>query len=285
MLKISIISFPGLGIPEFNVNSVAFTLFGREIAWYGVIITLGMILAVSYVMFRAKQNGISPDTILDLAIYSILFGILGARLYYVLTSLDSYDSFWDAFKLWEGGLGIYGGIIAGLITVYAFCRIKKYNFLLFGDMICPAVMIGQMLGRYGNFMNAEAYGAETTLPWRMGIRHTYFGIPYGETIYVHPTFFYESLWNFIGVILVNILYRKKKFDGQIFYICFAWYGFGRMFIELLRSDSLYICSYHAWWTKISVIVGFSCFAIFTTLLVINFVKTRKIDSIEENNTL
>jgi phosphatidylglycerol:prolipoprotein diacylglycerol transferase len=142
-------------------------------------------------------------------------------------------------------------------------------------MISPAVMIGQILGRYGNFMNAEAYGAETSLPWRMGIRRTFDGIPYGNTIYVHPTFFYESLWNLIGFILINLIYSKKKFDGQIFYMYFAWYGFGRMFIELLRSDSLYISSYHVWWTKISFIVGFAFFVVFTALLVINFVKIKK----------
>lgn len=283
MLKISLISFPGLGIPEFKVNSVAFELFGREIAWYGIIITLGMILACTYVIFRAKQKNISPDDIIDLALFTISFGVIGARLYYVLTSLDSYDSFWDAFKIWEGGLGIYGGIIAGLLTIFIFCRIKKYNFLLFADMISPAVMVGQILGRYGNFMNAEAYGAETTLPWRMGIRNTFAGMPYGETIYVHPTFFYESLWNFIGFVLLNIIYKKKKFDGQIFYMYFAWYGFGRMFIELLRSDSLYICSYHVWWTKISFLVGFICFVAFTALLVINFVKIKKNSSKTEGN--
>lgn len=275
MLKISIISFPGLGIPEFKIDSVALNVFGLEIAWYGLIITVGMVLACAYVLYRAKQNKIITDDIIDLAIFTILFGILGARLYYVLTSLDSYDSFWDVFKIWEGGLGIYGGIIAGALTVYVFCRIKKYDFLMFADMVCPAVMIGQILGRFGNFMNAEAYGSETSLPWRMGIQRTYFGTPIGEAIYVHPTFIYESLWNLIGFVLINKFYSRKKYNGQIFYMCFAWYGFGRMFIELLRSDSLYICSYHAWWTKISVIIGFVFFVLFSILLIINFVKSKK----------
>ena len=275
MLKISIISFPGLGIPEFKINSVALNIFGLEIAWYGLIITLGMVLACSYVVYRAKQNKIITDDIIDLAIFVILFGIAGARLYYVLTSLSDYNSFWDIFKIWEGGLGIYGGIIAGLLTVYVFCRVKKHDFLMFADMISPAVMIGQILGRFGNFMNAEAYGSETTLPWRMGIQRTYLGSPIGKTIYVHPTFIYESLWNLIGFIIINFCYSRKKFNGQIFYMYFAWYGLGRMFIELLRSDSLYICSYHVWWTKISVIVGFVFFVIFTVLLIINFAKHRK----------
>ena len=275
MLKISIISFPGLGIPEFKINSVALNIFGLEIAWYGLIITIGMILACAYVLYRAKQNNIIADDIIDLAIFLIPIGIIGARLYYFLTSLDSYDSFWDVFKIWEGGLGIYGGIIAGAITICVFCRIKKYNILMFLDMVSPAVMIGQILGRFGNFMNAEAYGSETSLPWRMGIQRTFQGTPIGEAIYVHPTFIYESLWNLIGFVIINCCYKRKKFNGQIFYMYFAWYGFGRMFIELLRSDSLYISSYHAWWTKISVIVGFVFFVTFTTLLIINLVKYRK----------
>ena len=146
---------------------------------------------------------------------------------------------------------------------------------MFADMVCPAVMIGQILGRFGNFMNAEAYGSETSLPWRMGIQRTYLGTPVGDAIYVHPTFIYESLWNLIGFILINKFYSRKKYNGQIFYMCFAWYGFGRMFIELLRSDSLYICSYHAWWTKISVIIGFVFFVLFSVLLMINFIKSKK----------
>ena len=274
MLKISSISFPGLGIGPFNVNSVAFSLFGREIAWYGIIITAGMVLACLYVCMRAKEKGIVADEILNLAIYIILFGVLGARLYYVLTSLDQYDSFIEVFQIWNGGLGIYGGIIAGAITLIVYCKVRKLSFMMFADMVCPAVMIGQILGRFGNFMNAEAYGAETALPWRMGIQSTYMGIPYGETIYVHPTFLYESLWNLIGFILINIFYKHKHYDGQIFFMCFAWYGFGRMFIELLRSDSLYIGSNEVWWLKISFLVGLLFFLTFTSLLVYNYIKLK-----------
>lgn len=281
MLRVNLISFPGLGIPAFKINSVAFTIFGREIAWYGIIITLGMILACLYVSYRAKEKGIVLDEILNLAIYVIVFGVLGARLYYVLTSLDSYDSFIEVFQIWNGGLGIYGGIIAGAITLLVYCKVKKFSFLMFADMVCPAVMIGQILGRYGNFMNAEAYGSETSLPWRMGIQGVYNDIPFGETIYVHPTFFYESLWNLIGFLLINSFYKKKKYDGQIFYMCFAWYGFGRMFIELLRSDSLYLGSNQVWWLKISFLVGLVFFLTFTSLLIYNYVKNKN-KSIKEN---
>ncbi|MBR7095327.1 MAG: prolipoprotein diacylglyceryl transferase, partial [Clostridia bacterium] len=158
MLRISYVSFPGLGIDEFALNSVAFTVFGHPIAWYGIIITMGIVLATLYVIHRAKQEGISVDDVLDLGIYVILFGVLGARLYFVLTSLSLFDSFWDIFKIWEGGLAIYGGVIAGALTIFLFCRIKKKSYGQFFDMVAPAVMLGQMIGRWGNFMNGEAHG-------------------------------------------------------------------------------------------------------------------------------
>lgn len=234
MLKVSRLSFPGLGIGEFNVNSVAFTIFGRDVAWYGVIITLGMVLACLYVMHRAKQNGIKEDDVLDLALFVIPFGVIGARLYYVIMEIDHYDSLLDVLAIWNGGLAIYGGIIAGGITAFFVAKHKKINILLLLDILAPAVMIGQILGRWGNFMNAEAYGGPTDLPWRMGI-HTSFS----ET-YVHPTFLYESLWNLLGFLILNFFFKKKQYNGQIFFGYIVWYGFGRFFIEGLRSDSLYL---------------------------------------------
>ena len=234
MLKVSRLSFPGLGIGEFNVNSVAFTIFGRDVAWYGVIITLGMVLACLYVMHRAKQNGIKEDDVLDLALFVIPFGVIGARLYYVIMEIDHYDSLLDVLAIWNGGLAIYGGIIAGGITAFFVAKYKKINILLLLDILAPAVMIGQILGRWGNFMNAEAYGGPTDLPWRMGI-HTSFS----ET-YVHPTFLYESLWNLLGFLILNFFFKKKQYNGQIFFGYIVWYGFGRFFIEGLRSDSLYL---------------------------------------------
>ena len=234
MLKISTLSFPGLGIGEFNVNSVAFTIFGREVAWYGVIITLGIVLACTYVMFRAKQNGIKEDDVLDLALFVVPFGVIGARLYYVIMEIDRYDSLWDVIAIWNGGLAIYGGIIAGGLTAFFVARYKKIDILLLLDILAPAVMIGQILGRWGNFMNAEAYGAPTDLPWRMGI-HTVF-----TDTYVHPTFLYESLWNLVGFLLLNFFFKKKQYNGQIFFGYIAWYGLGRFFIEGLRADSLYL---------------------------------------------
>ena len=232
MLNITKISFPGLGIPEFSVNSVAFEIFGIPIAWYALIITLGMILCVLYIMYRAKGIGIIPDEILDYAIFVIPIGIIGARLYYVLSEIDSYGSLAEVFDIRSGGLAIYGGIIAGSITVYVVSRIKKINFLAFADCVVPGLILAQAIGRWGNFMNGEAYGYETDIFCRMGLDFGY-GISY-----YHPTFLYESLWNILGFVLINIFYKHKKYDGQIFLMIFGWYGLGRMLIEGLRTDSL-----------------------------------------------
>lgn len=272
MLKISHLSFPGLGIGEFSVNSVAFTLFGKEVAWYGLIITFGMILAVLYVGWRAKQNNVKFDDILDIALVTIPVGVLGARLYYVFTTLDRGYSFWDVFKIWEGGLAIYGGIIGGALAVILMSRVKKLSFFLLADMICPAVILAQAIGRWGNFCNAEAYGYETLLPWRMGLELG------GEWIYVHPTFLYESLWNIVGFVLINLFYgfvkekSHKQYDGQIFLMVFTWYGFGRMLIEGLRTDSLYI--FQAWFgetIRISQVLGGAIFLVGGFLLVYHWI--------------
>lgn len=270
------VSFPGLGIEEFTLNPVAFTIpifGGVEVRWYGLIITLGIILAFTYCSYRAKQESVKFDDLLDMAIFTVIFGIIGARLYYVLTSLDKYDSFYDAIAIWNGGLAIYGGIIAGGITIYVICRIKKIKFLKVADTAAPAVMIGQFLGRWGNFFNGEAYGVEVLEDSplyfiRMGL------IPNIESAsrmhYFHPTFLYESVWNIIGFIIINIIYKKKKFDGQIFLMYISWYGFGRMLIEGLRTDSLYVGVF-----RISQVVGFLCFVVGSLLLIINLTRAHR----------
>ncbi|MBE6645156.1 MAG: prolipoprotein diacylglyceryl transferase [Ruminococcaceae bacterium] len=236
MLSISKLSFPGLGIGEFSVNSEAFTLFGVPIAWYALIITCGMIAAVTYTVFRAAKIGIILDDVLDFVIFTIPIGIIGARLYYVLAEIEHYHSLADVFNVREGGLAIYGGIITGAITVFTVAYIKKINFFAFADCCTPGIILAQAIGRWGNFMNGEAFGSETDIFCRMGVSNS---ITYYNTIYVHPTFLYESLWNILGFILINIFYKHKKYDGQIFLMVFGWYGLGRMFIEGLRADSLY----------------------------------------------
>ncbi len=255
------ISFPGLGIGEFTVKSEAFSLFGRGIAWYGIIITVGIICAYLYACRRGKiSEGIDPDTMTDLTFFTVIIGIIGARLYYVLFKLEEYKTFYDVIAVWNGGLAIYGGIIAGALTVIVFCKIRRLNVLKFLDAACPGVMIAQAIGRWGNFMNAEAYGSETEIFCRMGIRDAL-----GTVRYYHPTFFYESLWNVIGFVLINLFYKKKKFNGEICFAYFAWYGFGRMFIEGLRTDSLYL-----WHTgiRISQVVGAVCFVVGLALILV-----------------
>lgn len=271
MLRITYVSFPGLGIPEIRLNSVAFTVFGHPVAWYGIIITLGIILAAFYVLYRAKEEGVSADDILDLGVYVVLFSVIGARLFYVLTSLDEFDSFLDVFKIWNGGLAIYGAIIAGAITIFLYCRIRKRNFYRFLDMVAPAVMQGQMLGRWGNFMNGEAHGGVTDIFCRMGLRYS----EYGRVIYYHPTFLYESVWNLVGFILINIFYRRKRYDGQIVLLYLTWYGFGRMFIEQLRTDSLYLFA-EVWFLKISSLIGLFCFLIFGGILLYHALKGTRL---------
>jgi phosphatidylglycerol:prolipoprotein diacylglycerol transferase len=278
------ISFPGLGIKEpFSIPKSFPFLFGREVAWYGVIICIGIILAITYAIFRAKRERVKTDDIIDLSFFLVIFGILGARLYYVIFEFDrylvtSYDfltnvkqTFLNAIAIWEGGLAIYGAIIAGFLTIVVFCRIKKIKLVKLLDIASPAVMIGQIIGRWGNFVNVEAYGSETNLPWRMGIHHTDVYIQYAceeisnwVTTYVHPTFLYESLWNLVGFIIANVLYRKKKFDGEIFCFYIAWYGFGRMFIEGLRTDSLMIGGV----VRVSQLEGLLTFIVGTVLMIL-----------------
>ena len=235
MLRTSKISFPGFGIGEFEINSVAFSIGGIEIAWYALIITLGMIIAVTHIIYRSKQIGLPPEHTMDFVIWAIPIGVLGARLYYVLAQ-DEFTSLKHVLDIRSGGLAIYGGILAGAITVFIVSRIKKISFLAFADCCTPGILFAQSIGRWGNFTNGEAFGSETDCFCRMGLTNT---LTEYKTIYVHPTFLYESLWNVAGFVIANVIFKKRKYDGQIFLFIFGWYGFGRMFIEGLRTDSLY----------------------------------------------
>ena len=252
-MTVNNISFPNMGI-RLSVKETAFTVFGRDVYWYAIIMTTAIILGVVYVMMRRKFEGVSADDTMDYAIFGIILGIIGARLYYVLTSLENYSDFWSIFKIWEGGLGFYGSLIGGALAVWLVSRRKKQSTLKLFDLISPAMMLGQIIGRWGNFVNGEAYGSNTvyeffgmkfntpnaaSLPWAMHIDEIKDGVA-RSSVDCQPTFLYESLWNLIGFVLINIFYKKKKFDGQIFFAYLAWYGFGRMFIEGFRTDSLYV---------------------------------------------
>lgn len=275
MLKTTV-SFPGLGIGEFTMNKIAFSIGNVDVHWYGILITLGIVLAVLYVIWRAKGEGISSDDVLDYTIWTVMSGIIGARLYYVLTTLRdpltkewNYTSFRDVIAVWEGGLAIYGGIIAGAAAIVVVSIVKKYGktrVLKLFDAVAPAVMMAQAIGRWGNFVNGEAHGYKTAENFflRMGI------VEYGRVRYYHPTFLYESVWNICGFVLINLLYKKKKFDGQVLLMYLAWYGFGRMLIEGLRADSLYVGPF-----RISQVIGFLCFAVCGTLLAVFLVRAHR----------
>ena len=287
LLSKSLISFPGLGIENFELENVLLSIGDFAVYWYGAIITLGIITAFLYVVFRGKYESISMDDILDIGIWTVVCGVIGARLYYVLTKLemflpkpfDFFKFMGNIFNLRSGGLGIYGGIIAGALAIVIVTRIKKINTLKLLDMAAPAVMIAQSMGRWGNFFNGEAFGgiiseSHPLYFMRMGIVSTNSILDFGtnQMVYVHPTFLYESWWNLVGFIIINIFYKKKKFNGQVACMYLAWYGFGRFFIEALRTDSLYIPGTEL---RISQVVGMACFIIFGALLIGGFVYARK----------
>ena len=239
MLRSAQISFPMLG--DWSIDPpYSFNLFGLEIYFYGVIIALGFILAALYCAKRAKEFGLSSDELYELVIWLIPTCIIGARLYYVLFKLDYFIANPDKiFALRDGGLAIYGGIIAGIIIGIIWCRAKRIRVFAVADLTAFGLLIGQSVGRWGNFINREAFGAQTEIFCRMGLT-----VPGFETLYVHPTFLYESLWNILGLIVLHIWSKKgkRKYDGQIFWLYILWYGLGRAWIEGLRSDSLYIGS-------------------------------------------
>jgi len=263
--NISEISFPGLGIGTFEVNNTAFTVFGHQIKWYALIICVGIIAAVFYVMYRAKRGGVSTDTVIDIGIVTVPLAIFGARIYYVI--FYGVSSFGEIFAIWKGGLAIYGAIIVGALCVIIMCKVKKISFFMFADFTAPGVMLGQLIGRWGNFMNGEAFGAETDIFCRMGLCNSRTGY---KTVFVHPTFLYESLWNLIGFVLINIFYNKRKFHGEVLLWYVGWYGLGRTFIEMLRQDSLYLGS-----IRVSSLLGFICFAVCLPIIVILRVKHAK----------
>ena len=239
MMRDAMISFPMFGDKWIN-PPYSFTVFGYEIYLYGVAIALGFILAILYCGKRAKEFGIKSDDIYSFVCWIIPVCIIGSRLYFVLFKLDYYIA--NPSKILsvrDGGLAIYGGIIAGVITGIIWCRAKKIPLTALADISVFGLLIGQTVGRWGNFLNREAFGTETDIFCRMGL-----SLPLEGTIYVHPTFLYESLWNFIGLIVLHIWSKKgkRKYDGQIAWLYVFWYGCGRAWVEGLRTDSLYIGS-------------------------------------------
>lgn len=243
------IRFPALGW-EFSVSPVLveFTLFGIpfSIRWYGLLIALGFLLAVIYAVKTAKKRfEIDLDPMTDVVLVSTLLGILGARLYYIIF-YNGIATLWEqplkVFRIWDGGLAIYGGVIAAFLTGFWMCKLKKVNMWAMFDLASIGFFIGQTLGRWGNFFNQEAFGGNTTLPWGMTgsiIASGVNGSGYDPALPVHPTFLYESLWCFLGFLLLHTLSKKQyTFKGKLFCTYIIWYGAGRFMIEGLRTDSL-----------------------------------------------
>lgn len=229
------IAFPGLGI-ELDINRVAFEIFDKPIYWYAIIIASGFLLAVYYGMKRSREFNLDEDKITGMLMVAAPLAIVCARIYYVIFEFDQYkDDLISVLYIWNGGIAIYGAIIGALLGAVIYCRFKKMKIRNFLDIGALGLMIGQSIGRWGNFVNAEAYGGETALLWRMEI----YDAAARARICVHPTFLYESLWNALGFVILHFYSKKRKFNGEIFCLYVLWYGTGRAIIEGLRTDSLY----------------------------------------------
>jgi len=247
--------FPHLGIEIKQLSRVIFQIFGYDVYWYGVIIGSGVLIALALAVQEAKRTQQNPENYVDIALFGVIFSVIGARLYYVIFSWKFYvNEPLKIFALREGGLAIYGGIIAGIITVIVYTKIKNLNFCLVADTAAPSLLLGQIIGRWGNFFNREAFGGYTDNIFAMrylkeqvhniapSVLEKVVIVNGVEYIQVHPTFLYESMWNMGVFVLLFILKKKKKFDGEIFGLYLLGYACGRVWIEGLRTDQLKIAN-------------------------------------------
>jgi phosphatidylglycerol:prolipoprotein diacylglycerol transferase len=263
--------FPNLGL-EFNIDRVAFHIGDKPIYWYGIIIMCGIVLALVLAYFRIKNssqidrfsNKVTWDFIVDLVLIMLPCGIVCARLFFCAFHWDYYGSHLsDIFKIWNGGLAIYGGIIGGYVSGAIYCKAKKVRILEVADFCIPYLALCQSIGRWGNFVNREAYGTETNSFLKMGL----YNETLGEYKYVHPTFLYESICTLLIFFILTALYKKREFNGQITYLYFILYGIARFFIEGLRTDSLYI-----WNTDIRISQALS--AVFVVIALIAYIVSE-----------
>ena len=258
-MQYSVISFPSLGIEWDPARSIS--IGPLNIYLYGLIIATGLLLAVFYGCRRSRQFGINEDTLTDGVLWVTPFAFLCARLYYCIFYWEEggyADNLLSVLYVWQGGLAIYGGVIGAIVGIIVFCKIKKISIGAVLDIVALGFLIGQTMGRWGNFFNREAFGAETDSFLRMGLYNTYTGM----TEYHHPTFLYESLWNLVGFIALHFLSKKRQYDGQIALSYAAWYGLGRVFIEGLRTDSLYIGAF-----RVSQLVAGISFVLAAAMLI------------------
>ncbi len=274
------VSFPGLGIENLQIDPVAISIGDFKITWYGILIAVGMILGVFYALHNAKRYNISKDHLIDCVLAGVVLAIIGARLYYVAFEWETYSKdIWSIFRINEGGLAIYGGLIGGLLGAVIVAKIRKVNIKGLLDLAVIGFFIGQGIGRWGNFMNQEAFGVATDLPWGMVSENT-------NNIAVHPCFLYESISCLIGALVLHIFAKKmQKYDGQIFLLYLVWYGIERAIVEGLRTDSLYTPIFDL---RVSQVLSIVLALAGITLLIINFIKKndkmavplKKIESFE-----
>lgn len=259
--------FPGLGI-EVHISRVAFTLFGMPIYWYGLIIACGLMAGMFISYWKARQFGLDPDRMTDVILFGTILSVLCARLYYVVFYPGDYNTIGKILNLRDGGLAIYGGVLGAGFFGWLLCRLRRVPTLAFFDMATMGFLVGQGIGRWGNFTNQEAFGTNTTLPWGMYSAQTesYLrsvssqlaaqGITVDPTAPVHPTFFYESFWCLLGLVLMLCYCKHRRYDGEMLLMYVAWYGAERCLVEGLRTDSLMWGS-----LRVSqVLAGVSCVA-------------------------
>lgn len=280
------IRFPHLGIEIASLGK-GITIGGFTIAFYGMIIAFGMVMGYLITAFQAKRTGQEPDLYLDLALWDIVFAVIGARIYYVIFSWDYYkDNLLQIFNTRGGGLAIYGGVIAGVVTTIIFGKVRKQNFFQLLDTACVGLITGQIIGRWGNFCNREAFGGYTNGLFAMQLKESDVAssnlthavlkhiveIDGTRYIQVHPTFLYESLWN-VGVLIILLLFTKhRKYNGQIFLIYLLGYGLGRVWIEGLRTDQLLFFGTGA---AVSQVLSGVLVAVSAAILIYQYVKGRQ----------
>ena len=283
------VQFPNLGI-EVTINRVAFSVFGFDIYWYGVIFAFTIIRGASVALYLGKKLGINDDDFIDIIMLGTVFGIIGARAYYVAFAPFEYETLWDMINLRDGGIGIYGGLIAGLVSGWFLCKWKKINFFDAADCIFTGFLFGQTFGRWANFMNQEAFGTNTDGLFGMISESTtrYLarvapslaqqGITVDPNMPVHPTFLYESVWCAIGFIILYRHFKNRKFRGEMLCMSGAWYGFGRFFIEGQRTDSLATNG----GLRTSQIIAVVTVAAAVIFIVLNYMKINKKQEAGEN---
>lgn len=275
------VSFPGLNL-DFEMSREAFKVFGLPIYWYGIIIAFAFLAAVLLGLRSCKKFGIEPDNILDLVLFAAPAAIIGARLYFVIFSWDQYkDNLIDIFKIRDGGLAIYGGVIAAILVAWLYARRKKISALNLVDFGVPYLVLGQAIGRWGNFVNQEAFGAPTKLPWRMNgtVADSYLNsLPEALDLSkwgVHPAFLYESLWDIALFFFLIWFRKKKKLEGEVLFLYLIGYGIGRFMIEGLRTDSLYLGSF-----RVSQLLSALLVVVFALLFILRRVKEARKEDYE-----